>query len=79
VPEEYLPDDADAHLLYAVTVARGCPGSDRYCMPFTEDQFSRTDVIWWMERAYLQPSTGVGPNMEEYVMSFVMTFQLSPA
>jgi hypothetical protein len=27
-----------------------------------------------MERAYLQPSTGTGPSMDEYVMSYVLTF-----
>jgi hypothetical protein len=28
-----------------------------------------------MERAYLQLSTGVGPNIDEHVMSFVLTFE----
>jgi hypothetical protein len=76
-PELYLSKEEwpDVEYLYSVTLARACPEGDQYCFSFTEAQFAPTDIVYWMERAYLQQSTGVAPNVEEYVMSWVLAFE----
>jgi hypothetical protein len=74
-PERYLPHNSHAHLLYAITLARRCPEDDSFCIAFTHKQFHPRDEVLWLERAYLNPATGVGPNIDEYAMSYVMTFQ----
>ena len=75
-PQLYLnPVDApDIDKLYTVSLARSCPAEDAFCFPFTEAQFAPQDIVYWMERAYLQRATGVSPNIHEYVMSVVLTF-----
>jgi hypothetical protein len=76
--QQYLPDDPNTQDLFVFTVARDCPPDDDFCIAYTMDQFASDDVIYWMERAYLQLSTGVAPNINEYIMSFVLTFEGSP-
>lgn len=75
-PPLYLsPDEApDIDKLYTVSLARQCPADDPFCFSFTEAQFAPDDIVYWMERAYLQRATGVSPNIHEYVMSVVLTF-----
>lgn len=76
-PPLYLSpsDHPDVDKLYTVSLARACPPEDAFCFPFTEEQFAPDDVVYWMERAYLQHGTGVAPNISEYVMSVVLTFE----
>lgn len=76
-PQLYLSaaEYPDLDKLYAVSLARACPEGDRFCLPFTEAQFAPDAIVYWMERAYLQRATGVAPNIEEYVMSVVLTFE----
>ncbi|TFJ86121.1 hypothetical protein NSK_002941 [Nannochloropsis salina CCMP1776] len=76
-PALYLSehDYPDLNVLYSVTFARTCPQDDGFCKEFSEEQFRGEDIIYWMERAYLQRATGVSPNIDEYVQSFVLTFQ----
>jgi len=74
-PEMYLPGVPEASNLYSVTLSRQCPEDDIYCIPFTYDQFKADDLVYWMERAYLQWSTGVAPSIEEYIMSHVLVFR----
>lgn len=79
-PPLYLSsdDNPDLNKLYAVTLARACPDDDAFCLPFTEAQFAPDEIVYWMERAYLQRATGVAPNIDEYVMSVVLTFEGEP-
>jgi len=76
-PALYLDpaEDPDIDKLYTVSLARACPEDDPFCFPFTEAQFAPDAIVYWMERAYLQRSTGVSPNIREYVESFVLTFE----
>jgi hypothetical protein len=76
-PQLYLDpaEEPDIDKLYTVSLARACPQDDRFCFSFTEAQFAPDDIVYWMERAYLQASTGVAPNIHEYVMSVVLTFE----
>ena len=51
-PSLYLSpkEDPDIEKLYAVTFARTCPQDDRFCKEFNQGQFSRGDIVYWMER-----------------------------
>ena len=65
--------DPNANLIYAFSFARDC-GNDPFCKSFTDQQFASTDIVYWMERAYVQEKTKIAPNIDEYVMSYILTF-----
>lgn len=67
-------EDPNANLIYAFSFARDC-GRDPYCESFNSDQFKANDVVYWMERAYVQKKTKIAPNIDEYVMSYILTFR----
>jgi len=75
MPHYYLPNNPEADNLWAIKIARQCDDEDPYCVTYTYDQFLSDDKVLWLERGYLNPISGIGPNIDEYVMSYTITFQ----
>ena len=56
--------------------ARACDeGSAPACAELSADGFAPDDLPYWMERAYLDADTTVGPDEAEYLHVTVLTFQ----
>ena len=71
----FLPADTPGvDDLWLVRFARACADGDAFCRVLTTDAFAADDLPYWMERAYLNPQTTIGPDEAEYVHVTVLTF-----
>ena len=76
---QYLPDDPDADLLYAVKVARNC-GGEPYCLEIKQPDFKDINgqtytcnpplvlndtEMFFIFRTYMEPTTKVSPDDNE--------------
>ena len=60
--------------LWLVRFARACADGDAFCRVLAPDAFAADDLPYWMERAYLNPQTTIGPDESEYIHVTVLTF-----
>eukprot|EP01006_Ploeotia_vitrea_P044388 TRINITY_DN66828_c6_g1_i1.p1 TRINITY_DN66828_c6_g1~~TRINITY_DN66828_c6_g1_i1.p1 ORF type:complete len:478 (+),score=32.67 TRINITY_DN66828_c6_g1_i1:29-1462(+) len=73
---EYLPTNKDAKYLYAYTFKRHCGGM-KFCTEIPSRGFPSCPLdknITFVERAYLEPSTKVGPKAGELLVPVVLHF-----
>lgn len=73
----YIPDDADAPMLYAYTITR-TNSSEPYTMVVPEGPYLEgiplEDEMWIGWRAYMEPETKVGPAYHEIIYDKVLVF-----
>lgn len=75
----YLPpDDPAASVLYAYKVSRNCSG-ELNCLPLSIENCPRLTIdektiLGFFFRMYLEPTTGVGPAMQEIVYDRILKF-----
>ena len=55
-------------------LVRACADGDAFCRVLAPDAFAADDLPYWMERAYLNPQTTIGPDESEYIHITVLTF-----
>lgn len=72
----YLPGHSDADKLYAYRLMRSCPASDSYCVEVPGgcpgvDDFALALIAF---RAYVEPSTQVGPLSSELLLDRAIRF-----
>lgn len=74
--DAYIPYRPLSEKLFVVKIARDC-GSEPYCMEVPTDTFpgaALDEPVLVATRAYLEPSTAVGPDPQELLMDRVMFF-----
>lgn len=74
--ERFLPDDPSAKYFYVWKVSKNNPDNEDYCLLLPEPTLKRItyDELMIGFRAYVNPTTGVGPSYEEILMDKVIHF-----
>ncbi|CCU85201.1 conserved hypothetical protein [Mesotoga infera] len=75
--ERFLPDDPNAKYFYVWKVSKSNPDNEDYCLLVPEPTLKRItyDELMIGFRAYVNPTTGVGPSYEEILMDKVIHFR----
>lgn len=76
--ERFLPDNPNAKYFYVWKVSRSNPYNEDYCVVVPDEPPSERityNNLMVAFRAYINPSTGVGPSYEEILMDKVIHFK----
>lgn len=60
-------------MLFAQELARDC-GDRLFCESVTRESIDYDEYIYFAERAYLEPTTRIGPSPEEIISPVILAF-----
>lgn len=77
----FLPSQRpESDFLYAQEMSRDCGAPARpFCELVTEECIGYDEYLFFAERAYLEPTTTIGPSPDEVISPFILAFDPAPA